>query len=83
MTSSFSESRVFGRNFNLYARSVYAQEELPYGFRNTFLMSLSFASGAQSRKFDAVSQVQSPTLARPYSRRGACPKGAKKVKCPA
>ena len=43
MTSSFSESRMFGRNFNLYARSVYTKKELPCGFRNTFLVQPDFS----------------------------------------
>ena len=41
-TTNFSESRSFSRNFNLYARSVYAKEELPYGFRNTFMVQPDF-----------------------------------------
>ena len=42
MTSSFSESRMFGRSFNLYARSVYTKDELPFGFRNAFLVQPDF-----------------------------------------
>ena len=41
-TTDFSESRSFSRNFNLYARSVYTKEELPYGFRNTFMVQPDF-----------------------------------------
>ena len=37
-TTDFSESRSFGRSFTLYARSVYAKKELPWGLRNTFVM---------------------------------------------
>ena len=37
-TTTFSESRSFSRNFNVYARSVYAKEELPFGFRNTLMV---------------------------------------------
>ena len=40
--TNFSESRSFSRNFNLYARSVYTKEELPYGFRNTFMVQPDF-----------------------------------------
>lgn len=42
MTSSFSESSAIQRNFNLYARSVYTKNELPLGFRNTFLVQPDF-----------------------------------------
>ena len=42
MTSGFSESRWFSRSFNAYARSVYAKEELPWGFRNTLLVQPDF-----------------------------------------
>ena len=41
-TTNFSESRSFSRNFNAYARSVYTKEELPWGFRNTFLVQPDF-----------------------------------------
>ena len=41
-TTNFSESRSFSRNFNLYARSVYTKEELPYGFRNTLMVQPDF-----------------------------------------
>ena len=41
-TTNFSESRSFSRNFNFYARSVYTKEELPYGFRNTFMVQPDF-----------------------------------------
>ena len=41
-TTNFSESRSFSRNFNLYARSVYTKEELPWGFRNTFMVQPDF-----------------------------------------
>ena len=40
--TNFSESRSFSRNFNFYARSVYTKEELPYGFRNTFMVQPDF-----------------------------------------
>ena len=42
MTSGFSESRCFGRSYNLYARSVYTQERLPFGFSNTLLLQPDF-----------------------------------------
>ena len=42
MTSGFSESRCFGRSYNLYARSVYTQEQLPFGFSNTLLLQPDF-----------------------------------------
>jgi len=41
-STNFSESRWFSRNFNLYARSVYAKAELPGGFRNTFVFQPDF-----------------------------------------
>ena len=41
-TTNFSESRNFSRNFNLYARSVYTKAELPWGFRNTFMVQPDF-----------------------------------------
>lgn len=41
-TTNFSESRNFSRNFNLYARSVYTKEELPWGFRNTLMVQPDF-----------------------------------------
>ena len=41
-TTNFSESRSFSRNFNLYARSVYKKEELPWGFRNTLMVQPDF-----------------------------------------
>jgi len=43
MTSSFSESRMFLHSYNAYARSVYALEDLPYGFRNTFVVQPDFS----------------------------------------
>ena len=51
MTSSFSESRSFSRNFNLYARSVYTTRELPFGFRNTFLVQPDFYYRDSSMSF--------------------------------
>jgi len=42
MTSGFSESRTFGRSFNTYARSVYTESELPWGFSNTFVVQPDF-----------------------------------------
>ena len=41
-TTDFSESRAWGRSFNLYARSVCTKEELPLGFRNTFVAQPDF-----------------------------------------
>ena len=41
-TTNFSESRFFGRSFNVYARSVYSKEELPGGFRNTLVVQPDF-----------------------------------------
>ena len=49
--TNFSESRSFSRNFNLYARSVYTKEELPYGFRNTFMVQPDFYYRDSSRGF--------------------------------
>ena len=37
-TTNFSESRSFGRSFTAYTRSVYTKKELPWGFRNTFVV---------------------------------------------
>ena len=42
MTSNFSESRIFQKSWNAYARSVYTLEELPWGFRNTFVAQPDF-----------------------------------------
>ena len=42
MTSGFSESRMFQQSYTAYARSVYALEELPFGFRNTFVAQPDF-----------------------------------------
>ena len=41
-TTDFSESRSFSRNFNVYARSVYTKEELPWGIRNTLMVQPDF-----------------------------------------
>ena len=51
MTSNFSESRFFQQSYNLYARSVYAQERLPYGFDNTFLFQPDFTYREGSNAF--------------------------------
>ena len=62
MTSSFSESSAIQRNFNLYARSVYTKNELPFGFRNTFLVQPDFyyrdgdAFGAAVSRYGATVQ---------------------------
>lgn len=42
MTSGFSESNRINRNWNLYARSVWKKEELPWGFRNSFVVQPDF-----------------------------------------
>ena len=42
MTSSFSESRMFQQSYNAYARSVYTLDDLPYGFKNTFVVQPDF-----------------------------------------
>ena len=36
--TNFSESRLFQKSFNLYVRSVYTKEDLPWGLGNTFLV---------------------------------------------
>lgn len=41
-TTSFSESHSYSRNFNLYTRSVYTKEDLPWGFRNTLMVQPDF-----------------------------------------
>ena len=51
MTSNFSESRSFQQSYNLYARSVYTQECLPYGFSNTFLVQPDFSYREGSNAF--------------------------------
>ncbi len=62
MTSSFSESSAIQRNFNLYARSVYTKNELPFGFRNMFLVQPDFyyrdgdAFGAAVSRYGATVQ---------------------------
>ena len=50
-TTTFSESRSFNRNFNVYARSVYTKEELPYGFRNTLMVQPDFYYRDASNSF--------------------------------
>ena len=42
MTSSFSQSERINRNYNVYARSVYTKEELPWGFRNSLVVQPDF-----------------------------------------
>ncbi|MBP5284814.1 MAG: TonB-dependent receptor plug domain-containing protein, partial [Kiritimatiellae bacterium] len=42
MTSGFSSSKRINRNYNLYARSVYSNEELPFGFRNSLVFQPDF-----------------------------------------
>ena len=62
MTSSFSESSAIQRSFNVYARSVYTKNELPLGFRNTFLVQPDFyyrdgdAFGAAVSRYGATVQ---------------------------
>lgn len=62
MTSSFSESSAIQRNFNVYARSVYTKSELPFGFRNTFMVQPDFcyrdgdAFGAAVSRYGATVQ---------------------------
>ena len=42
MTSNFSESRMFQQSYNAYARSVYTLDDLPCGFRNSFVVQPDF-----------------------------------------
>ena len=42
MTSTFSRSERINRNYNVYARSVYTKEELPWGFRNSLMVQPDF-----------------------------------------
>ncbi|MGN0855105.1 MAG: TonB-dependent siderophore receptor [Kiritimatiellia bacterium] len=42
MTSSFSQSDRINRNYNLYVRSVYTKDELPWGFRNSLVVQPDF-----------------------------------------
>ena len=42
MTSNFSDSRMFQRSANVYARSVYSPSELPWGLKNTFVVQPDF-----------------------------------------
>ena len=42
MMSGFSDSRMFLYSYNAYARSVYELKELPYGFRNSFVVQPDF-----------------------------------------
>ncbi len=62
MTSSFSESRMFGRSFNLYARSVHSKEDLPFGFRNTFLVQPDFYYRESSNIFGAPTSRYGATV---------------------
>ena len=62
MTSGFSHSRWFNRSVNVYGRSVYAKEELPGGFRNTFVVQPDFywrdssVFGAPVTRYGATAQ---------------------------
>ena len=62
MTSGFSESRWFNRSFNAYARSVYEKKELPWGFRNAFVVQPDFywhgetGFGAPVARYGATAQ---------------------------
>ena len=47
-TTQFTSSRSFQKSFNFYTRSVYAKEELPYGFRNTLMVQPDFYYRDQS-----------------------------------
>jgi len=62
MTSGFSESRMFQQSYNLYARSVYALEDLPYGFRNTFLVQPDFYYREGSNSFGVPTDRYGVTL---------------------
>ena len=42
MTSNFSKSNRINRNYNVYARSVYTKDELPWGFRNSLVVQPDF-----------------------------------------
>ena len=53
MTSGFSNSDRISRSYNLYARSVYAKEELPWGFRNSFVVQPDFWYRESTSRFGA------------------------------
>ena len=42
MTSGFSESDRISRSYNLYVRSVYTKDELPWGLSNSFVVQPDF-----------------------------------------
>ena len=42
MISNFSKSNRVNRNYNLYARSVWTEEDLPFGFRNSMVVQPDF-----------------------------------------
>ena len=62
MTSGFSKSRWFNRSVNVYGRSVYSKDELPWGFRNSFVVQPDFywhgttAFGAPVARYGATVQ---------------------------
>ena len=41
-TTNFSDSRMFIYSYNAYTRSVYTLDDLPYGFRNSFVVQPDF-----------------------------------------
>ena len=61
-TTNFSESRNFGRSFTLYARSVYTEEELPWGFRNSFVAQPDFLYREDSTSFGVPTSRYGATL---------------------
>ncbi len=62
MTSSFSESRSFQQSYNAYARSVYRLDDLPHGFRNTFVVQPDFYYRESSIAFGVPTSRYGTTL---------------------
>lgn len=62
MTSGFSESRMFQQSYNLYARSIYTLEDLPYGFSNTLLVQPDFYYREGSNSFGVPTDRYGVTL---------------------
>ena len=62
MTSSFSQSERINRNYNVYARSVYTKEELPWGLRNSLVIQPDFYYRESTSGFGAAVSRYGVTL---------------------
>ncbi len=62
MTSGFSSSERINRSYNLYARSVYTKDDLPLGFRNSFVVQPDFYYRESTSGFGAPVSRYGATL---------------------